>query len=179
MTHYGNTMKAMRRFCLKPEVIWLIAIISLSTAISAYLALNIPTTTDEGLFVYQAYQILNGAIPFREVYTQAPVFLWSLSIFVRIFGYNIFAGRMLSIFMSAISILFVFLIGKELYSKRVGLLASAVFAFGPTIIFHDLTCNYRPVSYSMVTIAMYLLVLAIKRDKGVYYGRCRNSNPRP
>jgi 4-amino-4-deoxy-L-arabinose transferase-like glycosyltransferase len=149
--------------------ILLFLIMGLSLLSGVLTALWIPGLVDDGIFLYQMRQVLDGAIPLREVYAPYPAYLWLGVPFLKIFGYNLFAGRMLSIFWSVISIPFIYLIGKELYSRRVGLIASAVFALSPITLIYYSSATYRPVAFSLLTIAMYLLILGLKRGNWLYY----------
>jgi hypothetical protein len=159
-----------KSFGLKYSVCFsLCVIIGFSLFFAILVARWLPTQLDEGISVYQMGQVIHGGIPFKDIYTPSPGFLWLAFPFLKIFGYSLFAGRMLTIIVSATSIPFIYLIGRELFNRRVGLIAASIFAFGPTIIILDVTVNYRSVAFSLATISLAFLILGIKKNNWFFY----------
>ncbi|MFX0206752.1 MAG: ArnT family glycosyltransferase [Candidatus Hodarchaeota archaeon] len=124
---------------------------------------------DEGHYLYHANLILKGSIPFKDFYTREPIFIYLLTFFVRIFGISLLAGRLLPVVAGTISIYFVYLIGKELYSPNTGLLASLIFALSPYAVYYGSIIKLEPVGVMLITIAIYFLIIGIKNDEKKYF----------
>ena len=77
-----------------------------------------------------------------------------------IFGESDFALRLFQIFCDAISVVVVFLIGLELTSKRIALIAGALVAFSPQLAYNSLLLLPDSLSVLPILFAIYLLTLA-------------------
>lgn len=76
---------------------------------------------DEQFYLYDSCLITKGLVPFKDYFARAPVYLLSQSIFFNIFGINYWAGRLLSVISSTVTIYLIYLIAKELYNKKISL----------------------------------------------------------
>lgn len=124
---------------------------------------------DEGNGLYDANLILQGKIPFKDYATRAPAYMYTLALFIKIFGYSIMTGRLVAITAGAVICFFIFLIGKELYNKKVGLIAALIYCLSPYFIYFGIIGYLRTASFVWVPILVYFLILALKNKKLKYY----------
>ncbi|MBI2722238.1 MAG: glycosyltransferase family 39 protein [Bacteroidetes bacterium] len=79
-----------------------------------------PTLYDNPLFHYDIQNWVANHVWLEK----PPLSLWFASLSLKIFGLSEIALRLPSILISAFAILFTFLIGKELFNRKIGLLAA-------------------------------------------------------
>jgi mannosyltransferase len=85
-----------------------------------------------------------------------PLHYWFLNFWTKIFGSNVVFLRLSSVLFLLITIYFVYLIGKKIKNKKVGLLAALLLAINPLFVYFSQELRM----YSMVT--MWLII-------GFYY----------
>src|SRR5579884_1198622 len=66
-----------------------------------------------------------------------PLYFGILWIWERLFGYSEIAVRFPSVFLGVASIYLTFLLGKELFNKKVGLISALLTALGPILVFYS------------------------------------------
>lgn len=74
-------------------------------------------------------------------------------------------GRLISIASSLASGIFLFLIGRKLYGKWVGILAMAVFMFMPYNIYFSRVILPEPMSVAFAVMGLYFFVIYIEKEK--------------
>ena len=88
--------------------------------------------------------------------------------FIRLFGFGTFAVRMPMLLASCGSVALVYLVGKQVYSRRFGLLAMAMTAINPWHFMQSrwsLDCNLFP---HVFLLAFYFLLLGLEKRKYLY-----------
>ena len=83
-----------------------------------------------------------------------PLFLWQIALSYKLFGVNEFAVRIPSIIMSAITVYFIYRIGKIAYSKRAGFYGAVLFAGSNFLI--ELTAGRAPTDHNDITFLFYV-----------------------
>lgn len=63
-----------------------------------------------------------------------PIPIWTMALSMKVFGTNLFGLRFPTVFISILMVLFTFLIGKALYSPKVGIIAAYLHAINGLII---------------------------------------------
>jgi outer membrane protein assembly factor BamB len=79
----------------------------------------------------------NGELTFYIA--KPPLMMWLMSLSYQVFGVNNFATRFWSPVFGMLSLVLVFFLGKQLYNRRVGLLAALV--FGTFLTFYELSTH--------------------------------------
>jgi len=110
--------------------------------------------------------VVTWGMPFVEVQgsliNQPPLGFYAQGLFLSIFGLSIGSGVFLVRLFGLGCILMVYLLGKELYGKPVGLLASAVFALAPWQMVLSNTFLIDTQCLFLSLLALYAGVLAFK-----------------
>jgi hypothetical protein len=90
--------------------------------------IDIPLERDEGEYGYMAQLMLNGHAPFSLAYNMKyPGTSLIYGIFIAIFGNNVFSVHFGLLLINLVNIVFVFLIGRQLYNQISGLLSATIF----------------------------------------------------
>lgn len=90
------------------------------------------------------------------------ILLWG---WTKVFGYSEIAVRMPSVIMGVLSIWIVFLLGKKLFSKNVGLVAALLLAVNPLHIYYSQEARMYVMATLAVLINIFLLAKLIKGEK--------------
>jgi|GEM_PF-2110706 len=140
---------------------------------------TLPLTNDEGSYLYDAFLLGTGHLPFATSFSRAPSLMVPLAIWLKVFGVSVFAGRLFAIITSLGSAITIYFIGKHLKGQKFGLLALALFCAVSSAVVHGsylLTQNWE-IFYSLL--GSYLLLKAwvnIKSNflqfaaSGVFFG---------
>ena len=118
-----------------------------------------------------ALSILNGGFPFRLVgpyikpvvtYEMLP---YPIVLSFLLFGISDFTLRLPSALFGIFSIFFIFYVGSRLFNRRIGLLASAVFAFMPLSIQWAQNDRYPQHAHTLGLVISYLFFRAINEER--------------
>jgi 4-amino-4-deoxy-L-arabinose transferase-like glycosyltransferase len=141
-----------------PKILTLLGIL----ALAAYLRLwninhlfNGVHDYDEGCLSLGARFITQGYLPYRDfVLVHPPFYSLVLAGFYKIFGYGFFPARYLSVAISLVCVVIIYLLGKRLSHPSGGLVAAALFAVCPDMVYS----GRRPVQEML---GIFLMLLAI------------------
>lgn len=115
---------------LKKKMIYLLICLFLILKIPT---LNVPYFWDETTSIRQCLSVANKnlyPIPDYDV-GHPPLFYFIGGLMYKLFGESPVVSRLIILFFSILGIYFTYLIGKELYDEKVGLLAAALLMFSP------------------------------------------------
>ena len=125
---------------------------------------------DEGVNMNISHNLSEGRLlwfSLRYVFVpHPPLFFVVTGILLRILGNELIVLRGLSVFYSIITTIFIYLIGKELFNKKTGLLASFLFAIYPCAIYWNRMgfANNQLMLLSVLTLYSFLQYLKHKRS---------------
>lgn len=88
--------------------------------------------------------------------------LW---IWGNLFGWSEIIVRMPSVIFGVLTTLFTYLIGKEFFSKKIGLLAALVLCFAPLHIYYSQEARMYSLSAFAVTFSFYSFILFVNEKK--------------
>ena len=129
---------------------------------------------DQGWFYISARELLvDGKIPLVGITSshtwlnQGPLWTYALAIILFLFNFNPIGGAYLSILLDFLTILVLYKLGSELFSKNVGLVTACVYAVSPLAVIHA----RMPYHTSPIPLLVSFLLLALYRLKkgNVYY----------
>jgi hypothetical protein len=120
---------------------------------------------DEGSYLYQAWRISEGEVPYRDFFTpQWPLFLYAGAGVMRIFGPSVFAVRALSACLTLAASILLFATAKRAFNSRVGLLAMLAFLLHPQVYRGGRV--FRSTAYMLFFEAMGLYLFTLACLKG-------------
>ena len=153
----------------KKEPYIIISVVFIGLLVRLFYASYFPITRDEGAYIYDGLLIKEGFIPFKDFFTRSPVLIYTLSAFVAVTGKTIFAGRILSILCSLVSVFLFYLVGKELFGKRVAKIALFLFALLPSAVLQTIYAHTQPFLIFLLLLATYLFVVGFKNKKAAFF----------
>lgn len=120
---------------------------------------------DEGKFLYKTSEILKGAVLNRDFGDVSLYGIFTFLIFsFSIFGKSVFHTRLLFSSVNMITVLFVYLVARELYGKKVGLLSSLLFAVTPSVVAWSRLVMADPLTTLFALIGLYMFLVAEKKN---------------
>jgi 4-amino-4-deoxy-L-arabinose transferase-like glycosyltransferase len=112
---------------------------------------------DEGAYSVGGRLISQGFLPYRDFpLVHPPSYDLLLAGIYKVFGYNFFYGRYLSVIIFLACVVLAYLIVKRLYNPVAGLLTAALFAFFPGFFLLWYRVVQEPLGILLVLLAVYL-----------------------
>lgn len=115
------------------------------------------------------WAIAGGDIIGSGVFYQDPLYPYFLGLIYSIFGHNLSSVLIIQAIIGAASTVLVFLIGSRTLNKPVGLIAAALWAFHPPIIFYEGLIMKEGLVVFLILITIYFLVIAGQLKKSKYW----------
>lgn len=143
----------------------MVGILFLSFIIKMILSFILTVHGDEGMYLYDASLILKGLRPHVDFHTRSPVYITLLSMFMALFGQSVFVGRLLSAIASSITTIFVYKIGKQLFSERVGFISLVLFSLSPFTLMWSVIIATEVIQIMFLTISVYLVTRFLQEDR--------------
>lgn len=147
--------------------IWLPIILGLVYLLTRFVNLTIiPIFVDEAIYTRWSQIILadpshNLFIPLSD--GKQPLFMWVAAQFLRIFSDPLFATRATSVIAGLFGVWGTYLLAKELFNKRVGVLAAVLFIFCPFLLLYNRLAVVDGMLTTFFVFAVYFIFL-LARD---------------
>jgi 4-amino-4-deoxy-L-arabinose transferase-like glycosyltransferase len=156
-----------RKSSKKPQhEIWILALMTLvGFGLRLHGLQDLPLIVDEIGFAAHASDILHGQfVPiFAPGHNANPsVYAWLVAGAMSLFGQNTFAIRLIPLVFGTLSIPAMYILGREWWSRRVGLIAAAFLATYPAHIFYSRMSLYNIVDPFFAMLALAFLGRALK-----------------
>lgn len=112
---------------------------------------------------YGFYNIAN------YTYWQPPVYILLLASSFKIFGFGLIQGRMVSVLLGLITVIFTFLLSNVLYNKKVAVIASLFLISNPLFFFvcREIRMDIAVICFGLM--AIFFIFIALRRSSHVYY----------
>lgn len=101
------------------------------------------------------------------------LYFYLLRIVFEIFGYTTMVGRLFSAFIGVLGVYAIYLLGKEIFNKRAGLIAALFLSVNYIHIFYSQEIRLYGMLFLFSTLSFYRLVIFIRNStlrNAVYYG---------
>jgi 4-amino-4-deoxy-L-arabinose transferase-like glycosyltransferase len=147
----------------------------ITLAIALFLMTLMPTTMfwdrDEGFYARAAVEMMRSGHWIVPTYNDAvfaekpPLIYWLMAGTMRLFGENDFGARFISAPATALSSLFIFLIGNRLFGRAAGIWAMLAFASSTLVIYLGATAMMDAVLITFICMSLwaYLAILQSPR----------------
>ena len=102
-----------------------------------------------------------------------PLYFYSLYFLFKIFGYYTIVARLYSAIIAIVSIYAIYLLGKEMFNKKIGLIASIILCVNPFHLYYSQEARPYIFLFLFTTLSFYYLIKFIKlpsRKGAVLYG---------
>lgn len=87
-----------------------------------------------------------------------PLYYWFLHFWEKIFGSNVIVLRLSSVLFSLVTIYFIYLIGKKIRNKKIGILAALFLAVNPLFIYYSQELRMYSMVTMWLTISFYFFI---------------------
>jgi 4-amino-4-deoxy-L-arabinose transferase-like glycosyltransferase len=132
---------------------------------------------DEGAYSVGGRLISQGHLPYQDFpLVHPPLYDLLLSGIYKVFGYNFFYGRYLSVVLFLICVVFAYLIVKRFYHPVAGLVTAALFAFFPGFFLLWYRVVQEPLGILLILLATFLaadyIVDRTHKNRLLFSGLC-------
>ncbi len=146
-----------------------------------YLLTSVPNTIhiDEASIAYNAYSIATyGVDRYTNIfpvyflnfqYGQSAMYTYFAALLIKIFGYSLAAVRVPAVIFGFITLIFGYLLGKELKGKNFGLLVATLITICPFFIVSERLALDCYAMLGLFSASIYILIKAIKTSKTKLY----------
>lgn len=121
-------------------------------------------TVDNQYHFNWAKDIASGNIFGDTTYFRAPFYIFCLAAVFSLFGATLTTARILGLVIGLVSVLLTFLTGKQLFSKRTGLLAAAIQSVYPLILYFESELLLDPLFMLLLQLSVYFFILWYKKQ---------------
>ncbi|MBN2422220.1 glycosyltransferase family 39 protein [Candidatus Woesearchaeota archaeon] len=123
-----------------------------------------PYWTDEVITVRWVQEPLKTALDvFVNSELYPPMYMLTLWVWVRFFGITPIATRLLSTLFSIMTIFVIYLVGKKLFSEKVGLIASVILAFSNFNIYYAQETRAYSFLVFLTLVSFYYFILSLEK----------------
>lgn len=146
--------------------IWLPIILGLGYLLTRFFNLTIiPIFVDEAIYTRWSQIILadpshNLFIPLSD--GKQPLYMWVAAQFLRVFQDPLFATRATSVIAGLFGVWGTYLLAKELFNKRVGVLAAVLFIFCPFLLLYNRLAVVDGMMTTFFIFAVYFIFLLVR-----------------
>ncbi len=141
----------------------MLPLIFLLALLTRFIALDQSLWLDEGITakVVRQFNLIEIIQRFSPADFHPPLYYLFMKLWTNIFGYSEIALRFPSIIFSLLAGWFVYLIGKRLVNKKVGLWPAAFFLFNPLIVYYSQEARMYMMVTFLLTAAVYFIIRSI------------------
>ncbi|NVL90015.1 MAG: tetratricopeptide repeat protein [Desulfobacterales bacterium] len=139
---------------------------------------------DERVYHTWAAKIANGTYQSSSVYEMAPFPAYLMAFIYKIFSPDILYIRILNIFFGVLTCYLVYLIGKEMANRKIGLFACLVACLYKPFIFYSIVPLKTSLSVFLFALIIYLFVAILNKNSmvkvlllGIAIGLANNVRP--
>lgn len=128
--------------------------------------LDLPLFYDEAYYHFWSQDLAFG------YYSKPPVVAWLIALTTTLAGVSEWSVRISSPVLYILSSLFVYLMGRQLIDKRVGIIALVIFLSTPLVTFNSLFITTDAPLLFFWALTAYLYLVALDRDRIVFWIMC-------
>ena len=143
----------------------ILAIVVLGFIVRIIVASSAPVFLDESYYAYQGALLLKGQIPFVNFYGYPPVPLLGIAAFTFLLGHSIVIARASSVVFDSATIYLVYLIAKDFFDTRVGLLSALFYSITPFTVWLGTVANEMPTTVFLIMFSFLLFERFTERSK--------------
>ncbi len=141
---------------------WLLLIFLLSLVLRVLIGIRVPFNADEMVHGTHAIGFIDSGK--LQIMDQDPLWFWLTDFSMKILGFNVLGIRFMSVLFGALSVLAIYLLGKEIFNGKTGMVAAFIFATSA----YQLVETRAEMDIAMVFFvlcAMYFLVVFFKTSQ--------------
>ncbi len=169
-----NTGKELSPGITALDLFWIVSLLLLGFVINSYALADIPATLvpDEGSFWENARVVaiheLKPAFFDSGVYSFPMASTIYQGWILRIFGVNLWAWRFSSVIAGVITVIPLYLLGRDWFNRRTGIAAAVLLVSNPYFISFARLGYNNSQSLFPVTLCIYFFILAVRKESVLY-----------
>lgn len=148
-------------------IIWLIFLILISIIISIPFIYFNSIRLDEAQSIWQVSHSVSEILDIVGRDVHVPLYHIILHFWQAIFDNTIISARYLSLFISIISIPFVYVLASKLYNTKIGLMTTVIFILSPFISWHANEARMYSLLLLLAVLNSIFFIDILKRDKRI------------
>jgi len=148
------------------DYVLLFAILFISLLIRLWLLDKRWINPDEGAHLMDAALALDGMIPKVDFGSRQPLYTYALAGFLKLFGTDYIAGRLLPVTCSMLTGIVVFLIARMLFDVKVALLSSVVYWMLPLELLQSTIVKTEPLAMLLTSLSLYATIRFSQHNEG-------------
>jgi asparagine N-glycosylation enzyme membrane subunit Stt3 len=124
--------------------------------------------SDNYIYTSQAYTFSKGqfgSLNCKIVDCVNYIVVAGVGLFFMAFGYGVFIASLFGILCFSLTVIVIYLIGKELYKPGAGLLAAFFYSIFPLVLSQSSNVGDDIPMALLVTVSVFLVILALKKEK--------------
>ena len=141
----------------------IIAVIILAFALRIYRLDHQSIWYDEGVSVYFANQGLRDLVAGVSADNHPPLHFFALHLWLKLAGQSEFSVRFLSLISGVLSVPLLFKLGRELFNRRVGLLAAFLLSISPFHVWFSQEARMYTLAALLGLASVYTFVLLLRK----------------
>ncbi len=175
----------------KKEFYWLLLVLILAVSIRIFHLVQYSQmpdwdqlTIDNNYHHHWAETIANGNIWGDTTYFRAPFYIYCLGLLYALFGSSLWVGRLFGLAIGLVSVFLTYLLGRKIFSYKIGLGAALIQALSPIMIFFEGELLLDPLFMVLMQAALYLFLIwrenQLKRIlflSGIFFGLASITRP--
>lgn len=103
----------------------------------------------------------------HPIFHRPPLFVYLLALFRSLLGKNL--GILLPLLSGTLTLVIIFLLGREIYGERKALLATLILSLCPTLLFASTRILIDSLLTLLVSLTVFTLIISIKKRKVIWY----------
>lgn len=112
-------------------------------------------TADECVYTQAVFAMTRGYVPYKDIFIAHPLIYFYIEYPFTYLYPSLLSARLVSVLLSLGAMLLTFYIAENLYSRRVAMLAMALFAFSPYTIYYNKLAIVENAVLFFVTLSLY------------------------
>jgi len=140
-------------------------ILVLGLVLRLIVANTLPLTNDEGSYLYDAYLLGRGHLPFLTSFSRAPALMIPLSLWLKVFGVSVFSGRLFMSLVSLGSAILLYFIGKEIFGRKLGLITLTLYALVSPVAIHSSYLLTEPLEIFYSLLGSLFLIKLVRNGR--------------
>lgn len=148
---------------------------SIAWLITIYLLFRLPKLTllpifnDESIYLDWGWRMTHvpGFLYYSLYDAKQPFTMWLFGIFINFFPDPLFAGRFVSLLLGLLTLTGIYFLGKSLFNKRVGFVASITYTIIPIFVLFDRQALLESAISASGVWGLYFVTKALKGTRSV------------
>ncbi len=160
--HGSDALKRYRKYLI------MVAVFLVSLAIRLWLLDRRWINPDEGAHLVDAALLLEGNVPAVDYGSRQPFYVLMVSVFLKLFGINYTAGRLLPLTCSMLTGVMLFLIGRGLFREETGILSALIYWMLPLELVNSVVVKMQSLVVLLTCISLYGAVLFYRSGRELW-----------